>query len=188
MKKRLILGMSTMLLGSMLLCSGCNSGDKIIKSVGHTIQEKRVSDKAYTDMSGDDKTYYWQKVINERDTENIYGLFSEEVKEQVGEAELKEQIQGWLDSFDENVNLEYGAYSESNATGSDKYADEEDVIFYYTIDGVEYQCEVGSVRASEQSEDYVGVRYILIVKNELFDTGEFSCKGFDTPGITIVDY
>lgn len=61
--------------------------------------------------------------------ENIYGLFSEEVKEQVGEAELKEQIQGWLDSFDENVNLEYGAYSESNATGSDKYADEEDVIF-----------------------------------------------------------
>lgn len=86
------------------------------------------------------------------------------------------------------LNLEYGAYSESNATGSDKYADEEDVIFYYTIDGVEYQCEVGSVRASEQSEDYVGVRYILIVKNELFDTGEFSCKGFDTPGITIVNY
>ncbi len=64
MKKRLILGMSTMLLGSMLLCSGCNSGDKIIKSVGHTIQEKRVSDKAYTDMSGDDKTYWKQNGKN----------------------------------------------------------------------------------------------------------------------------
>ena len=187
-KKMIIVGMSAMLISGIFMCSGCSAGKDILKSVGNTMQEKRVSDKEYTDLSGEDKTYYWQKVINDRDAESIYALFSEEVKGQVGESELKEQIQSWLDLFGENVSLEYGGYSESNDTDSDEYADEEDVIFYYTIDGVKYQCEVGSVRASEVSGDYVGVRYMLIVKSELLDSGEYSCKGFDTPGITVVDY
>ena len=187
-KKMIIFGMSAMLMGSILTCAGCSAGKDILKNVGNTIQEKRVSDKEYTDLGGEDKTYYWQKVINDRDAESIYALFSEEVKGQVGESELKEQIQSWLNLFDENVSLEYGGYSESNDTDSDEYSDEEDVIFYYTIDGVKYQCEVGSVRASEVSDDYVGVRYMLIVKSELFDSGEYSCKGFDTNGITVVDY
>lgn len=188
MKKMIIFGMSAMLMGSILTCAGCSDGKDILKNVGNTIQEKRVSDKEYTDLGGEDKTYYWQKVINDRDAESIYALFSEEVKGQVGESELKEQIQSWLNLFDENVSLEYGGYSESNDTDSDEYSDEEDVIFYYTIDGVKYQCEVGSVRASEVSDDYVGVRYMLIVKSELLDSGEYSCKGFDTNGITVVDY
>lgn len=76
MKKMIIFGMSAMLMGSILTCAGCSAGKDILKNVGNTIQEKRVSDKEYTDLGGEDKTYYWQKVINDRDAESIYALFS----------------------------------------------------------------------------------------------------------------
>ena len=59
MKKMIIFGMSVMLIGSILTCAGCGDGKDILKNVGNTIQEKRVSDKEYTDLGGEDKTYYW---------------------------------------------------------------------------------------------------------------------------------
>ena len=77
--------------------------------------------------------------------------------------------------------------SERDGVDNDSYYAYDKVDFAYRVNDRDYECMIMSVDASRQSQDYVGTRFILSIKSEILDSGEYTFKDYDTPGVAIID-
>ena len=85
MKKSVIFVMSVLIFGGSIMCAGCNEDNPVVEKVIDEVQDRRVSKHSYNELRTDDKVYYIEKAINENDVDKIYDIFSEDVKQEVGE-------------------------------------------------------------------------------------------------------
>lgn len=194
MKEKIILFLAVIILtASVSGCTNTNIQEKaeqavsnVLEDVGDKMREKRIEKEDFTNLSSKDMVYYIEEVLNSKDADKLCDLFSEKAKSEVGEEELRAQIEGLLDIIgSEEVSLNFDGASEGTESDYGVKNGHKTLEFTFFADGTEYDCLVYMISHSSESNENVGVRFMQFITTDLLDSDDFQLDDFDIPGITI---
>lgn len=184
MRKRII---ATILI-LLMACGVTGCGDQIKTKVIEELRERRIETKDFKNLTGKDKVYALEKMLNEHDTESICNLFSKQVKDEVGLDTLKSQAEDMFAYFgDGEFKLLY--QSETEGVKNDHGVKDGKLNAYFDmyVDGEPYVGGFDMITVSSTSDDEIGMVDLQFVTEEWIDQEENVLHVNIGPGITICE-